>query len=104
MNERGNYKKDPFEGWIRPDTPGESLSRQTFGTAPTNPTGAMFLMLGGLAAIGVAGIVGLGVSAFTKSKTPHVPATTSQKIVRVGLLGGLVGTGAYLYFAGQPQP
>lgn len=90
---------EPPPALFRADTPSESFTRQTFGTAPTNPTGMNLLILGSLAIVGIGGLIGLVTGVANPKET--LPVTSAQKIGRVGLVGGLLGTGAYLYFSDQ---
>lgn len=82
-------------------SPGEQVAMQ-FGY-PT-PTGDLIFLVGGAIVLGAVGVFAVGVTAvdsLTKKHAPSPPVTSSQKIVRVGLLGTLIGVGAYAYFAGK---
>ena len=108
MNDRGNYQRfravvgappSPSNPWGL--APGEQTALMLTGHSPTTDSIGRFLAVGaiiaGICVIGTAGMVADIVA--PRQKAP--PATTSQKVVRVGLLGGLVGGGAYVYFAGK---
>lgn len=101
MNERGNYQIGfDTHCLIRRDTPSEAAARTLIGDPGTNPTMAILAIGGTLAVISVIGTIGL-VADIVAPRQKALPATTSQKVVRVGLLGGVVGAGAYAYFSGR---
>lgn len=100
----GDGDGDSDSWWNYKPTPAECLSRTMFPRQAVNDPRIMpIIAIGTLVVVGIGGLVGLGIQAFSKPKT-SIPATTSQKVARVGLVGAVVGAGAYAYFADQKTP